>query len=97
MIYRWNKADDSIEEGGPAQWNANDRRVGLDVVGDLRISTVFLCVDHCCGGAPILFETMVFDGDDGCYCSRYATPSEARAGHDRVVALLRGGASIADL
>lgn len=44
-------------------FEGNDRQVGLDLIGDFRISTVFLGMDHNYfqGESPILFETMVFD------------------------------------
>jgi len=65
----------------------NNRTVGLDKVGDYRISTVFLTIDHSFGrsGPPLLYETMVFnDGDTGnldLECERYSTRKEALAGH----------------
>ncbi len=51
---------DSVEW---AKWfQSNDRRVAEDLIGGLRISTVFLGLDHRWGnGPPQIFETMVFD------------------------------------
>lgn len=63
---------------------------------DYRISTVWLALDHNFdGGAPILFETMVFgfDGADE-YMQRYATEEEARAGHAEAVSVV--AATVAD-
>lgn len=42
------------------------RRVGQDVVGEYRISTVLLGIDHSWGGKgpPLIFETMVFSTID---------------------------------
>lgn len=77
-----------------AQWFEHaERRVARDEVGSAVVSTVFLGLDHGWrGGLPILFETMVFaDGDRGGDCWRYATRSQALAGHARVVAQLRAG------
>jgi hypothetical protein len=56
----------------------------------LRVSTIFLGIDHGWGpGPPILFETMVFndygDGD----CRRYATWAEAELGHMEIVEALQ--------
>ncbi len=47
-----------------AQWfEAADRLVAKTEVGDVRISTVFLGLDHNFGeGDPLLFETMIFGG-----------------------------------
>lgn len=76
-----------------ALWMARaDRRVGLAVVGRVRVSTVFLGFDHGNGRAPpILFETMLFGGPSALdqRQRRYATWEQAVAGHARVVALVR--------
>lgn len=68
------------------------RRVNETMVGDVRVSTVFIGIDHSfAGGPPLWFETMTFpDGDEG-YTERYTTWAEAEAGHERVVAALREG------
>lgn len=55
----------------------------------LRVSTVFLFLDHnFMGGQPILYESMVFPLDD--YANqdsrRYHTREEALAGHSELVA-----------
>jgi hypothetical protein len=63
------------------------RTVCLDVFGSVRISTVWLGIDHSFGSAPpTIFETMVF-GDPECngMCWRYETIEEARRGHAEVV------------
>jgi len=52
------------------------------------ISTVFLGTDHQWGdGPPMLFETMVFGGDEEIdqYCERCSTWLEAEAQHKRIV------------
>jgi hypothetical protein len=64
-----------------------DRQVRHTEQGDVRVSTVFLGLDHQFGdGPPLLFETMTFVGDDSVSCERYSTWAEAEAGHDRAVA-----------
>jgi hypothetical protein len=80
----------------PAAWNEHmgdlvrtrRRHVGLDEIGQLRVSTVFLGIDHNFGrtGPPLFFETMVFGNG---YQERYCTWQEAKDGHARVVAWLR--------
>lgn len=83
----------SREEWGKWMQNA-DRRVGLDSVGDYRVSTVFLGLDHAFGNAtPQLFETMVFKGGSYAelYCCRYPTWEDAEEGHAEAVAGLRAG------
>ncbi len=66
--------------------------------GSVRVSTVFLSIDHKWRyGPPILFETMVFGGPediDG-WQERYATLSEAKAGHARIVESLTKGEALA--
>lgn len=71
-----------------------DRHVAGTTVGGVRISTVFLGLDHQYGdGPPLLFETMVFAGEPGddCYCDRYSTWDEAAAGHAKAVQWVRDG------
>jgi hypothetical protein len=64
-----------------------DRHVGLSEQGDVKVSTVFLGLDHQFGdGPPLLFETMAFVADDSVGCERYSTWAEAEAGHRRWVA-----------
>lgn len=71
-----------------AEWSATaDRQIGDDAVGDVRVSTVFLGLDHNfrSSGDPILFETMVFGGPLDSEQWRYATYAEAERGHQEVV------------
>ncbi len=77
-----------------ARWMEKEsRRVAFDTApDDIKISTVFLGIDHGMGMSkkPILFETLVFrplpDGFmedlDG---ERYHTWEEAKRGHDKFV------------
>ncbi len=56
--------------------------------GDVRVSTVFLGLDHSWdGGPPLLFETMIFGGAHNDYQERYSTWEEAEKGHAEAVAL----------
>lgn len=64
------------------------RRVDETFISDVRISTVFLGLDHSFGeGEPLLFETMIFGGEHDDYQDRYSTWDEAVAGHERAVNL----------
>ncbi len=76
-----------------ARWFENaDRSVAKTMVGDVRISTVFLGLDHSFGGGPpLIYETMVFwDGSEmDQECERYSTRVQALAGHDQMVARVR--------
>ena len=69
-----------------------DRTVALDTVDDWTISTVFLGIDHewSDDAPPLLFETMVFEGDSTTgVVWRYTTWEEAERGHRNVVADVR--------
>jgi hypothetical protein len=68
-------------------------RIGLDQVGDAKVSTVWLGLNHeyLPGRPPLIFETMIFGGEHGGYCARYSTEAAAVAGHAAVVAALTAG------
>jgi hypothetical protein len=51
------------------------------VIGEVRVSTVFLGIDHAWEGPPLLFETMVFGGPLDEEMERYSTWEEAERGH----------------
>lgn len=85
----------SIEELEPLHADYNYRQIGRDHIGQILVSTVWLGVNHnfSRSGPPLIFETVVFNApeesmlDD--YCERYATEEEAKAGHARVVEMVR--------
>lgn len=53
----------------------------------IRVSTVFLCIDHSFGGGrPILWETMIFGGRHNGNQWRYSSLEEAQQGHIEAVA-----------
>lgn len=83
------KVDDLLAWG--RELEKADRRVAADMLPDgVRVSTVFLGLDHGFGeGPPILYETMVFGGPSDGDCERYSTRAEALAGHAAVVARLK--------
>ena len=65
-----------------ATWLKNaDRHVAKTKKGDVKVSTVFLGLDHGIGDPPILFETMIFGGDHDNDQWRYSTWEEAVQGH----------------
>lgn len=70
---------------------ANGRRSGTDLPGAVRVSTVFLGLDHFGRvGEPVLWETMIFGGAHDGYQARYTSrrtwatprPSPSRVPHD---------------
>lgn len=72
-----------------AKWfEEANRQVAHDMLpGPIRVSTVFLGVDHnfLPGGEPLIFETMIFGGAHDQYQDRYSTREEALAGHAKAV------------
>lgn len=112
ISYYWDRADDSIHRCAfddarvLQQWrDFASRRVAFDFVNGYCVSTVFLATDHNWfgSGEPLLFETMVFAGDelgDGWvdpFCDRYSTAAAARLGHAAVVEALRAGKTPAEI
>lgn len=79
------------------------RVVGRYLGKGVSVSTIFLGVDlggvfRLLGGGsfePITFETMVFGGNGGWtgYQQRYESWDDAKAGHDRIVAAVKAGAT----
>jgi hypothetical protein len=63
------------------QFEKQNRVVKQTQIQDVKVSTVFLGIDHGYGGEPLLFETMIFGGENDGYCDRYATWEEAEEGH----------------
>ena len=65
-----------------------ERIVAKDERDGVRVSTVFLGLDHNFGeGPPLLFETMIFGGEHDQWQDRYTTWEQAEAGHKAAVAV----------
>jgi hypothetical protein len=79
-----------------AAWSEGaPRRVARSTVGEAKVSTVFLGVDHAFGsGPPILFQTVIFNGPHDEAQWRYHTRAEAEAGHQAVVDALTSGGEL---
>jgi len=74
-----------------ARWiETSDRRIERTMIGSIKVSTVFLGIDHnyCDDGPPILFETMVFGGAHDQEQYRYSTLAEAKTGHFKIVRMV---------
>lgn len=83
---------DDIETWSKWYQTANRRVASTFISDDVRVSTVFLAMDHNWhGGEKILFETMVFGGRYDDYQERYHTWDEAEEGHKRIVEMVRRG------
>lgn len=75
------------------QWfeDREKSRVSRTTFGEVRVSTVFLGLDHSFGvGPPILFETIIFGGESDGYQQRCETWDQAEQMH-RVACDLVGG------
>ena len=71
------------------QMSNSDRQVAHNTIGKVRISTVFLQLDHQWGeGPPLVFETMIFGGEHDQYQERFHTWVEAEEGHKRALLLV---------
>lgn len=73
-----------------ARWmEGATRQIALTERDGIRVSTVFLGLDHRFGhdGPPILFETMIFGGAHDEAQERYCTKAEALIGHETMVRL----------
>lgn len=81
--------------------STEERIVKRDTVNGLRVSTVFIGLDHNFSMPeerekedykPYIFETMIFDVDEKeIYCDRYATWAEAEEGHQKAIKLVKYG------
>ena len=80
----------------PVEWsrwfeNNSNRIVGNDTFGDVRVSTVFLGIDHGFGAGPlVLWETMIFGGKLDGEQRRYTSREDAIRGHEEMCALVQG-------
>lgn len=91
---RWLEAASKMP--GP-QGQPTAKHVAYDDLGAVRISTVFIGMDHGFGQGKLWFETMVFAADtfrelDG-MMQRYATYEQAEAGHKFLLAVAKGEVS----
>ena len=78
----------TLAEWGEMIQDINSRQVARSELGEISVSTVFLGLNHNWGdGPPLLFETMIFDGEHDEEKWRYATWDEAIAGHKEACAL----------
>ena len=76
------------------EFTSRSKHVGDETINGQRVSTVFLDLDHNFmfeDPRPVLFETMIFDGEYSGEMWRYCTWDEAKEGHDRIVNCLKQG------
>lgn len=71
---------------------SDKRRIAKTQIGDVTVSTVFLCLNHGAfryDGPDLWFETMIFGGPLDEDCLRYETYEEAERGHEEMVARVK--------
>ena len=79
-------ATDSMEWAEWMETSSAERRVAKTEIGEVKVSTVFLALDHSFGGsAPVLWETLVFGGPLDGEMERYTSRDKAVAGHAAMV------------
>jgi hypothetical protein len=67
-----------------------DRIVKQEDIGNTKISTVFLGIDHNFGkGKPLLFETIIFGGEHDQYQDRCSTWEQAEKMHQKAIDLVK--------
>lgn len=78
------------------QWmedNLDKKAVKQESISDVRISTVFLGLDHSFPwdneNKPVLWETMIFGGEHDQNQYRYTSYEEALEGHQRAIDLVK--------
>jgi hypothetical protein len=63
-------------------------------IGDVRVSTIWLGINHSwLGPPPVYWETMIFGGDWDGLQWRYSSRESALDDHERIVRALRAGES----
>lgn len=83
----------SLEEGARFLEEDGPRIIGQAEFARMRVSTVFLCLDHAHreGLPPILFETKVWRDGVVVETKRYSTWDEAERGHAASLEWVRAG------
>jgi len=84
-------AQPNIQKWGKWFETNSNRIVNQQMVGGVRVSTVFLGLDHDFSGEgpPILFETMIFGGKHDQDQQRCCTWDQALAMHQRMLEKVR--------
>lgn len=96
-FYGWDRSTDktfpvSNEQSGIF---ALDRTLEITEYDGVKVSTVFLMIDHGdLDETPLLFETMIFGGKHDLDQRRYGTAAEARIGHREMCQLVELGGKV---
>lgn len=91
----WNPVQEPDLMKWATWYETADRKVAMDQIGEAKISTVFIGLDHNFydGGEPTLWETMVFGGDMDCEHTRCSgLKSDAEAMHAAMLERVKANA-----
>lgn len=95
-VFLLSKLAPDYDEQFAEAWKIENRRIKETLVpklvgDDVRVSTVFLVIDHNYipgySGSPVLFETMIFGGLQDSWCIRDKTMQDALLTHQQAVNL----------
>lgn len=95
LAYRLNK-DGSISPCSVEEWSQNfeaergGKRIRMDDVNRVRVSTIFFGVDTALTGPPMVFETMIFGGAHDRWTEKTSTLAEAEQAHATALAMVKG-------
>lgn len=99
--FKLKKMEDVLEWG---RWMENGaRQIGdSELDQDVRISTVFLGIDHGFEMKnkainPIIFETMIFGESAEGFCIRYRTIAAAINGHEKILSAILNDEDLGDI
>jgi hypothetical protein len=84
-------ASTMFESSDWMEQNPTKKSLKQEYIGDIFVSTVFLGLDHSWPkdeSKPLLWETMIFYGEDDGYQDRYTSVEEALEGHQKAVDLV---------
>ena len=94
-LYRTDEDGNAVRELDLMRWgkwfaNEMNRTVQINILGDVRVSTMFLGIDHKFGlhGKPVLWETMVFGGEHEGKQERYTSLKDAKLGHQVMLSIV---------
>lgn len=88
----------SLAESYKLYENMDMKVTARDQVNEVVISTVFLGIDHnilnSSSNVPVLWETMIFNGEHDGYQERYTSHEDALAGHQRALDLVKSAQTV---
>lgn len=87
MYYDFHGSEITFEEWSKLYENTDARRVGSTWMGSSQywISTVWIGINYAFKGAPLIYETMIFNGDKDIYMERHTNWDAAEEGHLRAI------------